>query len=57
MSDLHCQGCGSTDCEGCLPELDPPRYCAHCGAWVATQVTTKGWVSSCRRCDTRRSSA
>ena len=41
-SDRHCRGCGRLDCGGCLPELDPPRYCCRCGAWMATAVTPAG---------------
>ena len=42
----HCPGCGSTDCAGCLPDLDPPRYCADCGGWLAVRVTTQGWAAA-----------
>ncbi|MXZ52329.1 MAG: hypothetical protein F4Z34_03980 [Acidimicrobiaceae bacterium] len=51
----HCRGCGRLDCAGCLPELDPPRYCGRCGAWLATSVTPAGWTARCRNCGTSRS--
>lgn len=50
--DAHCPGCGSASCSGCLPELDPPRYCARCGAWLATRVRPRSVVALCRRCET-----
>ncbi|MYH00478.1 MAG: hypothetical protein F4011_12420 [Acidimicrobiaceae bacterium] len=52
MSDLkpYCPGCGRRGCSGCLPELDPPRYCGRCGTWLATAVTPAGWTAKCRRC-------
>lgn len=46
----HCTGCGRLGCGGCLPELDPPRYCGVCGAWLATTVTPAGWTAKCRNC-------
>ena len=46
----HCTGCGATDCAGCLPALDPPRYCNVCGGWMAVRVTTGGWLARCRAC-------
>lgn len=46
----HCPGCGATECAGCLPELDPPRYCADCGGWLAVRVTTQGFATRCRSC-------
>ena len=51
----HCRGCGRRDCSGCLPELDPPRYCGRCGAWLATSVTPAGWTAKCRNCGISRS--
>ena len=50
--EVYCPGCGHRDCSGCLPELDPPRYCAWCGAWLATAVTPAGWTARCRNCGT-----
>lgn len=53
MADrTHCPGCGSSDCTGCLPELDPPRYCTTCGGWLSVRVTTQGYAARCRTCDT-----
>ncbi|MDE0269253.1 MAG: hypothetical protein OXI96_09545 [Acidimicrobiaceae bacterium] len=43
-----CDGCGRHDCPGCLPALDPPRYCPQCGTWLATHVTPAGWIARCR---------
>ncbi|CAN5399239.1 hypothetical protein BH10ACT3_BH10ACT3_02700 [soil metagenome] len=53
-----CAGCGTpaAECSGCLPALDPPRYCAACGTWMAVRVSTGGWVATCRNCDTKVSS-
>ena len=51
----YCRGCGRRDCSGCLPELDPPRYCGRCGAWLATSVSPAGWTAKCRNCGTTRS--
>ena len=51
----YCRGCGRSDCSGCLPELDPPRYCGRCGAWLATSVTPAGWTAKCRNCGISRS--
>lgn len=47
---LHCTGCGKQEavCAGCLPPLDPPRYCRACGTWLAVRVRTGGWVARCR---------
>ncbi|RMH81518.1 MAG: hypothetical protein D6683_04205 [Actinomyces sp.] len=50
----HCEGCGSADCPGCLPPLDPPRHCVTCGAWLAVTVTPLGWRARCRRCGVER---
>jgi hypothetical protein len=47
----HCPGCGAADCAGCLPELDPPRYCTACGGWLSVRVTTQGYAARCRTCD------
>lgn len=44
----HCGGCGGRDCDGCLPALDPPRYCRQCGTWLAVTVTPGGWTARCR---------
>ncbi|MXZ97237.1 MAG: hypothetical protein F4Y99_15110 [Acidimicrobiaceae bacterium] len=55
--ELHCGGCGHRDCAGCLPELDPPRYCGSCGTWLATSVRPAGWTARCRNCGTSRSGA
>lgn len=46
--ELLCDGCGRHDCPGCLPALDPPRYCPRCGTWLATHVTPTGWIARCR---------
>ena len=43
----HCVGCGAPDCDGCLPELDPPRHCPRCGRWVGVSVTPSGWRATC----------
>ncbi len=52
MADhAHCPGCGAADCAGCLPELDPPRYCTACGGWLSVRVTTQGYAARCRTCD------
>ena len=45
----HCPGCGRVECPGCLPRLDPPRYCPRCGAWLAVVVTPNRWEARCRR--------
>ena len=61
VSEPYCPGCGEpiqaharpTDAvptRGCLPELDPPRYCGECGGWLAVRVSTGGWAARCRRC-------
>ena len=44
MAVAHCSGCGrpSSECEGCGPELDPPRFCAECGRRLTVQVTPAG---------------
>jgi hypothetical protein len=46
---MFCDGCGKpvAECRGCLPELDPPRYCAECGRWLAVRVHTGGWAARC----------
>jgi hypothetical protein len=51
---VFCAGCGAatTECQGCLPALDPPRYCTSCGTWLAVRVSTGGWVARCRSCET-----
>ena len=49
-SVTHCPGCGTVECAGCLPELDPPRYCVRCGGWLATRVHPLTVVSVCRKC-------
>ncbi len=43
-----CIGCGSRDCSGCLPPLDPPRHCSLCGGWLAVRVTPIGWRARCK---------
>ncbi|MCY4068467.1 MAG: hypothetical protein OXE79_05080 [Acidimicrobiaceae bacterium] len=52
----NCPGCGrsDSDCDGCLPDFDPPRYCDSCGAWLATAVSPTGWTARCRRCGATR---
>ncbi|MDG2908028.1 MAG: hypothetical protein P6D49_06975 [Acidimicrobiales bacterium] len=50
MAAGHCPGCAAVGCPGCLPELDPPRYCTRCGGWLRVIVHTAGWESTCRRC-------
>ena len=45
----HCPGCGRTECPGCLPRLDPPRYCPWCGTWLTVAVTPGRWAARCRR--------
>jgi hypothetical protein len=57
VTGAHCPGCGATDCAGCLPALDPPRYCIDCGGWLAVRVTTQGWVARCRSCGTERTAS
>ena len=39
-----------TECAGCGPELDPPRFCSACGKRLTVQVTPAGWTSRCNRC-------
>jgi hypothetical protein len=59
VNTAHCPGCGrsSAECSGCLPALDPPRYCTTCGTWLAVRVSTGGWVARCRTCDTETTAA
>jgi hypothetical protein len=35
-------------CEARL-QLEPPRYCAHCGRRLKVQVSPFGWLASCSR--------
>lgn len=46
----HCTGCGqSADrCAGCGPELDPPRFCPHCGRRLTVYVTPGSMRPMCR---------
>ncbi|HET7490138.1 MAG TPA: hypothetical protein VFJ85_19600 [Acidimicrobiales bacterium] len=44
----HCAGCGRSDCAGCRPPYDPPRFCTECGRRLAVQVTPAGWTARCR---------
>jgi hypothetical protein len=56
-----CERCGSAldDHESCardaLPggSLDPPRYCADCGARLTVQVVPSGFDARCLRCERR----
>jgi hypothetical protein len=33
--------------------LDPPRFCADCGARLTVQVVPTGYAASCLRCERR----
>jgi len=54
VGQAHCAGCGELlgdGCPGCLPRLDPPRFCGRCGRRLTVQVTPAGWTARCRHCD------
>jgi hypothetical protein len=46
----HCTGCGRTrdDCNGCRRQLDPPRFCPHCGRRLRVLVSPTGYSALCK---------
>ena len=47
-----CSGCGRAraDCPGdCHRQLDPPRFCPHCGKKLFAQVTPQGYKARCKQ--------
>ncbi len=51
-AEAFCTGCGRprAECAGCAGASDPWHFCPGCGRWLAVQVTTTGWTSTCRGC-------
>lgn len=50
VSDAHCTGCGRAvaECDGCLRELDPPRFCPTCGSRLVVLITPGSFDLRCR---------
>ena len=46
-----CTGCGTTECVGCLADLEAPRHCRECGHRLRVRVRPGGWIATCRTCD------
>jgi hypothetical protein len=60
MTERFCGYCGATlegDHARCRTSLqmEPPRYCPHCGRRMKVQVTPRGWSATCVEHGTRSS--
>ena len=45
---VYCPHCGDPgNHAACRTDLDPPRYCAHCGRRMTVQVHPTGWTARC----------
>ncbi|MEO6714493.1 MAG: hypothetical protein ABIM89_13815 [Mycobacteriales bacterium] len=56
----YCDRCGAeagADHGACAAsaDLEPPRYCAHCGRRMVVQVTPRTWTATCVEHGVRRS--
>ncbi len=46
----YCPGCGRpvAECNGCLPEFDPPRFCPQCGKRMTVKVAPTAVYAVCK---------